>query len=165
MFAPPTLSSPRGTSAARSSSSPDRGRPLAGPAGIVGSRACGDKPQVRRGGPAASQGMGCSPAPPSARSRTPMTARQQIARLLPLGLLVVLVIAGLRGAVPAPGWNGPLRAYGTPIGIGLEVLCGALLIVVRARARAARRAAERRPYTAEMRDIEPAAALRYTLSY
>ena len=94
-----------------------------------------------------------------------MTARQQIARLLPLGLLVVLVIAGLRGAVPAPGWNWPLRAYGTPIGIGLEVLCVALLIVVRARARAAARAAERRPYTAEVRDIEPAAALRYTLSY
>ena len=62
-----------------------------------------------------------------------MTARQQIARLLPLGLLVVLVIAGLRGAVPAPGWNGPLRAYGIPIGIALEVLCGVLLIMVRVR--------------------------------
>jgi hypothetical protein len=94
-----------------------------------------------------------------------VTARQQIARLLPLGLLVVLVSAGLRGAVPAPGWNGPLRAYGTPIGIGLEVLCGALLIVIRVRSRAARRAAERRPYTAEVQDIEPADALRYTLSY
>ena len=94
-----------------------------------------------------------------------MTARQQIARLLPLGLLALLVIAGLRGAVPAPGWNGPLRAYGTPIGIGLEVLCGALLIVVRVRVRALRRAAGRRPYTAEVQDIEPAGALRYTLSY
>jgi hypothetical protein len=94
-----------------------------------------------------------------------MTARQQIARLLPLGLLVLLVIAGLRGAVPAPGWNGPLRAYGTVIGIGLEVLCGALLIVIRVRATAAGREAERRPYSAEVRDIEPAAALRYTLSY
>src|SRR3984885_11303604 len=153
MFAPPTLSSPRGTSAARSSSSPDRGRPLAGPAGIVGSRACGDKPQVRRGGPAASQGMVCPPAPPSARSRTPMTARQQIARLLPLGLLVVLVIAGLRGAVPAPGWNGPLRAYGIAIGIALEVLCGVALIVLRRRETAARRAAEGRPYAGEDKDI------------
>jgi len=36
-----------------------------------------------------------------------MTARQQIARLLPLVLLFVLVIAGLRGVVAAPGWNGP----------------------------------------------------------
>jgi len=93
-----------------------------------------------------------------------MTARQQIARLLPLGLLVLLVIAGLRGAVPAPGWNGPLRAYGTAIGIGLEVLCGALLIVIRVRATAARRAAERRLFT-EVQDIEPADALRYTLRY
>jgi hypothetical protein len=94
-----------------------------------------------------------------------VTARQQIARLFPLGLLVLLVIAGLRGAVPAPGWNGPLRSYGTPIGIGLEVLFGALLIVIRVRATAARRAAERRVYTAEMQDIEPADALRYTLTY
>jgi len=94
-----------------------------------------------------------------------MTARQQIARLLPLGLLVLLVIAGLRGAVPAPGWNGPLRAYGIAIGIGLEVLCGALLIVIRIRATAARRAAERRLYTGEVQNIEPADALRYTLRY
>jgi hypothetical protein len=94
-----------------------------------------------------------------------MTARQQIARLLPLALLVVLVIAGLRGAVPAPGWNGPLRGYGTAIGIALEVLCGALLIAVRARDTAARRAAESRPYSAEEQDIEPAGALRFTLKY
>ena len=94
-----------------------------------------------------------------------MTARQQIARLLPLGLLVLLVIAGLRGTVPAPRWNGPLRAYGIPIGIGLEVLCVALLIVVRVRETAARRAAERLPYTAGEKDIEPADALRYTLKY
>jgi hypothetical protein len=72
-----------------------------------------------------------------------MTARQQIARLLPLGLLVVLVIAGLRGAVPAPGWNGPLRAYGILIGIALEVLCCAGLIAVYVRETAARRAATR----------------------
>jgi hypothetical protein len=94
-----------------------------------------------------------------------MTARQQIARLLPLGLLVVLVIAGLRGAVPAPGWNGPLRAYGTAIGIGLEALCGALLIVVLVRDNNARRAAETRPYTGREQDIEPAGALRFALRY
>jgi hypothetical protein len=94
-----------------------------------------------------------------------MTARQQIARLLPLGLLVVLVSAGLRGAVPAPGWTGPLRAYGIPIGIALEVLFGALLIIIRVRETAARRAAETRPYTGEARDIEPQEALRFTLKY
>jgi hypothetical protein len=95
-----------------------------------------------------------------------MTARQQIARLLPLVLLVVLVIAGLRGVVPAPGWNGPLKAYGTAIGIALEVVFGALLLVVLRRDSAARRATERAPYDAAAEaDIEPPQALRFTLKY
>ena len=96
-----------------------------------------------------------------------MTARQQIVRLLPLVLLVVLVIAGLRGVVPAPGWNGPLKGYGVVIGIALEVVFGALLLVVRNRDAAARRAAESRPYdpAAADKDIEPQQALRFTLKY
>jgi hypothetical protein len=96
-----------------------------------------------------------------------MTARQQIARLLPLVLLVVLVIAGLRGVVSAPGWNGPLKAYGVVIGIALEVIFGALLLMVRNRDAAARRAAESRPYdpAAAEADIEPQQALRFTLKY
>lgn len=96
-----------------------------------------------------------------------MTARQQIARLLPLVLLIVLVIVGLRGVVPAPGWNGPLKAYGVAIGIALEVIFGALLLVVRSRQRAARRLAESRPYDPadQDKDFEPPQALRFTLSY
>ena len=39
-----------------------------------------------------------------------MTARQQIARLLPLVLLVILVIAGLRGEVATPRWNGDRKS-------------------------------------------------------
>jgi hypothetical protein len=96
-----------------------------------------------------------------------MTARQQIARLLPLVLLVVLVIVGLRGVVPKPGWDGPLKAYGVVIGIALEVVFCALLLVVRGRDAVARRAAEARPYDpadAEA-DIEPSQALRFTLKY
>ena len=58
-----------------------------------------------------------------------MTARQQIARLLPLVLLVILVVAGLRGEVSAPRWNGPLKADGVAIGLALEVILGALLTV------------------------------------
>jgi len=94
-----------------------------------------------------------------------MTARQQIARLLPLVLLVVLVIAGLRGTVSAPRWTGPLRADGVVIGIALEVVFGAVLIVISVRNAAARRAAERQPYTGEFKEIEPAEALRFTLRY
>jgi hypothetical protein len=96
-----------------------------------------------------------------------MTARQQIARLLPLVLLIVLVIAGLRGVVPAPRWNGPLKAYGLAIGIVLEVVFGALLLVVRSREATARRAASARPYDRadEEKDVEPPQALRFTLRY
>jgi hypothetical protein len=94
-----------------------------------------------------------------------MTARQQIARLLPLVLLVILIVAGLRGAVAAPRWNGPLKADGVPIGLALEVILAALLIVTLRRDAAARRAAERRPYTGEDADIEPSAALRFALKW
>jgi hypothetical protein len=94
-----------------------------------------------------------------------MTARQQIARLLPLVLLVILVAAGLRGEVAAPRWNGPLKADGVAIGLALEVILAALLIVTLRRDRVARRAAERRPYTGEAADLEPSAALRFALKW
>src|ERR1700739_513086 len=94
-----------------------------------------------------------------------MTARRQFVRLLLLVLLIVLVIAGLRGVVPAPRWNGPLKAYGLAIGIALEVVFGALLLVVRARDAAARRVAEAQPYNPEEQDVEPPKALRVTLQY
>jgi hypothetical protein len=92
-----------------------------------------------------------------------MTARQQLARLLPLVLLVVLVLAGLRGVVAAR-WNGPLKADGVAIGIALEVVFCALLLVVRSRDAAASRAARSRPYGAAQQDIEPPQALRFTLT-
>jgi hypothetical protein len=94
-----------------------------------------------------------------------MTARQQIARLLPLALLVVLVVAGLRGVVPAPRWNGPLKADGIAIGLVLEVIFGAALFAVRRRDAAARRAAAALPYDAAEHDIQPPQALRFTLRY
>ena len=94
-----------------------------------------------------------------------MTARQQIARLLPLVLLVILIVAGLRGEVSVPRWNGPLKADGVAIGLALEVILAALLTVTLRRDAAARRAAERRPYTGEDADIEPSAALRFALKW
>ena len=94
-----------------------------------------------------------------------MTARQQIARLLPLVLLVILVIAGLRGEVSAPRWNGPLKSDGVAIGVALEVILGVLLIVTLRRDGAARRISERRPYRVEDVDIEPAAAVRFALKW
>jgi hypothetical protein len=93
-----------------------------------------------------------------------MTARQQIARLLPLVLLVILVIAGLRGEVSTPRWNGPLKADGVAIGLALEVILGALLIVTLRRDAVARRLAER-TYTGEEGDVAPPAALRFVLKW
>ena len=76
-----------------------------------------------------------------------MTARQQLARLLPLALLVVLAIAGLRGALPPLRWNGPLRTAAVPVGVALEVVLGVLLTITVRRERAARRRSGcRQPY-------------------
>jgi hypothetical protein len=91
-----------------------------------------------------------------------MTARQQIARVAPLVLLVVLVIAGLRGVVPAPRWNGPLRADGLAVGIALEVVFGVLLVIVRVREAAAGSQPFREPGE---QDPQPPQALRFVLSY
>jgi hypothetical protein len=97
-----------------------------------------------------------------------VTARQQIARLLPLVLLVVLVAAGLRGVVPAPRWNGPLKGDGIAIGIAVEVVFAVLLVAVRRREAAARKAAgvlSYNPATMADSDIEPPQALRFTLTW
>jgi hypothetical protein len=94
-----------------------------------------------------------------------MTARQQLARLLPLALLVVLAIVGLRGVVPAPRWNGPLRAEGVAIGIALEVVLGVLLVITLRRDRAERQAAAARPYSEADDEIGVPAALRFALTW
>jgi Domain of unknown function (DUF4129) len=49
--------------------------------------------------------------------------------VLPLALLIVLGLAGLRGVVARPRWNGPLNQDGVAIGLALEVVLGALLVI------------------------------------
>ena len=57
--------------------------------------------------------------------------------VLPLTLLIILGLAGLRGAVTAPRWNGPLRHDGAVIGLVLEAILGILLVLaIRRRAKA-----------------------------
>jgi Domain of unknown function (DUF4129) len=62
--------------------------------------------------------------------------RAGMVRLLPLALLIVLGLAGLRGAVTAPKWDGPLQRYGVVIGLALEVVLGTLLAFTLRRRRA-----------------------------
>ena len=60
---------------------------------------------------------------------TPALARQRLVRLLPLALLIILGLAGLRGAVTTPRWNGPLHRDGLVIGLALEVVLGTLIVI------------------------------------
>ncbi len=94
-----------------------------------------------------------------------MTARQQLARLLPLALLIAVAIAGLRGAVAVPRWNGPLRADGVAIGLALEVVLGVLLVVTMRLDATARREAEQRPLAEASDEIGVPAGLRFALKW
>jgi hypothetical protein len=60
-----------------------------------------------------------------------------LAPVLPLTLLIILGLAGLRGAVTEPRWNGPWQRDGLVIGVALELVLGVLLVItMRRRARA-----------------------------
>jgi len=59
--------------------------------------------------------------------------------VVPLALLIILGLAGLRGAMSTPRWNAAARHDGVAIGLALEVVLGVLLaLTVRRRSRAAR---------------------------
>jgi hypothetical protein len=49
--------------------------------------------------------------------------------VLPLTLLIILGLTGLRGAVTEPRWDGPLHRDGVVIGLALEVVLGVLLVI------------------------------------
>jgi len=49
--------------------------------------------------------------------------------LLPLVLLIILGLAGLRGVVATPRWDGPLHRDGVAVGIALEVVLLILILV------------------------------------
>jgi len=55
--------------------------------------------------------------------------RQYWLRLLPLALLIILGLAGLRGAVATPRWDGPLHRDGVAVGVALEVVLLTLFLV------------------------------------
>lgn len=62
---------------------------------------------------------------------------QRWVRLLPLALLVVLGLAGLRGAVGTPRWDGPLHRDGLAVGLVLEAVFAVLAVLTLRRRRSA----------------------------
>jgi hypothetical protein len=62
---------------------------------------------------------------------------QHWVRLLPLALLIVLGLAGLRGAVATPRWDGPLHRDGVVVGLALEAAFAVLAVLTLRRLRSA----------------------------
>src|SRR5439155_1144154 len=70
-----------------------------------------------------------------------LTAQDWLMRLLPLVLLIVAGLAGLRGAAGTPRWDGPLHQDALVVGVTLEVVIVILFVILlvrRSRGRPAR---------------------------
>lgn len=74
-------------------------------------------------------------------NRQQAPGRTVLPRLVPVALLVILALAGLRGAVATPRWDGPLHQDGPQVGVALEVLLAALLVITVVRGARLRRQA------------------------
>jgi Domain of unknown function (DUF4129) len=59
-----------------------------------------------------------------------LTAQDWLLRLLPLTLLIVAGLAGLRGAVGDLQWNGPLHRDALGVGVVLEVVIVTMLVIL-----------------------------------
>ena len=59
-----------------------------------------------------------------------LTAQDWLMRLLPLVLLIVAGLAGLRGAAGTPRWDGPLHQDALVVGVALEVVILILFVIL-----------------------------------
>lgn len=66
---------------------------------------------------------------------TTLTAQDWLLRLLPLTLLIVAGLAGLRGAVGDLRWNGPLHRDALVVGVALEAVIVTMLVILLIRRR------------------------------
>ena len=64
-----------------------------------------------------------------------LTAQDWLLRLLPLTLLIIAGLAGLRGTVGALQWNGPLHRDALVVGVVLEVVIVTMLVILLIRRR------------------------------
>jgi hypothetical protein len=69
------------------------------------------------------------------RAGAGLTAQDWLLRLGPLALLIVAGLAGLRGAVGTPRWDGPLHRDPVAVGAVLEVLIVTMFVVLLLRLR------------------------------
>jgi hypothetical protein len=90
-------------------------------------------------------------------------ARRVLAQVLPLILLILLGLAGLRGVLTPPRWNGPLHRDGLVVGLALEVILLVLLVFTLRRHAVARRVAMRAALAGAAPDSEVAGKLRAVL--
>ena len=88
-----------------------------------------------------------------AASRKAGKGPRSVSWLLPLTLLIILGLAGLRGVVVTPRWNGPLHQDGVAIGIALEAVLIALLTITFGRRAAAARAQTYNAVAVKLREI------------
>ena len=73
--------------------------------------------------------------------------------VVPLALLIILGMAGLRGSLIQPRWNGPLHRDSTAIGIALEVVLGVLLAITLRRRSAGHRAQQVNEVAVKLRTV------------
>ena len=64
------------------------------------------------------------------RAGAGLTAQDWLVRLLPVALLIVVGLAGLRGAVGTLRWDGPLHQDAVVLGVVLEVVIVTLFVIV-----------------------------------
>ena len=67
---------------------------------------------------------------PEPAAETGLTAQDWLLRLLPVVLLIVVGLAGLRGAVGTLHWDGPLHQDAVVVGVVLEVVIATLFVIV-----------------------------------
>jgi hypothetical protein len=81
------------------------------------------QPGVTPPGEGSERGEGASAEPA-------LTAQDWLMRLLPLVLLIVVGLAGLRGAAGAPRWDGPLHQDAVVVRVALEVVIVILFVIL-----------------------------------
>jgi hypothetical protein len=98
--------------------------------GLPGS-AAGDRGAGGRG----AGGRGAGGRGAGDRAEPVLTVQDWLLRLLPLTLLIIVGLAGLRGAVGALRWNGPLHQDALIVGVVIEVFIVTMLVVLLIRRR------------------------------